>query len=114
MTNVHQELVDAENEDISESLCTTTNVHQESEYIPESLCAQSSSTTNEAEGIPCSTSNRTENRLSSIKLSPKMKNRRRLKRAETTVFVLRQKKFKSRPVAFENLFPETKERIMLS
>ena len=135
MTNVHQELVVVDNEDISESLCTNNegilylkiifeylcmhttcigatsinNVHQKSKYIPQSLCAQSSSTSNEdVENIPC---NSAENRLISIKLPPKMKKRGRPKGAETTVVGLRRKKLKSGPVAFENLLPET---IMLS
>ena len=92
----------------------TIGATSKSKYIPQSLCAQSSSTSNEdVENIPCSTINSTENRLISIKLPPKMKKRGRPKGAETTVVGLRRKKLKSGPVAFENL-PETKEKIMLS
>ena len=93
----------------------TIGATSKSKYIPQSLCAQSSSTSNEdVENIPCSTINSTENRLISIKLPPKMKKRGRPKGAETTVVGLRRKKLKSGPVAFENILPETKEKIMLS
>ena len=55
-----------------------------------------------------------ESALSLIKLPPKMQKRGRLKGLTKTVVGLPRKKQKAGPVAFENMLPEQKEKLLLT
>ena len=83
--------------------CSLSNDEDDMMICEEVICEKNSDVSREVE------------KLAAIKLPPKMRKRGRPKGAEMTVVGLpRCKKLKSGPVAFENLIPEAKEKIMLA